>query len=53
MINLVGILLAKQLPVSKNSASHPQQDGKWVPAKAQWRSVAGELPQVQLIPLVG
>jgi len=25
-----------------NSASYPQQDGKWVPAKVRWWSAAGE-----------
>jgi len=25
-----------------NAASYPQQDGKWVPAKVQWCSAAGE-----------
>jgi len=25
-----------------NSASYPQQDGKWVPAKVLWCSAAGE-----------
>ena len=26
-----------------NSASYPQRDGKWVPAKVRWRSAAGEV----------
>jgi len=25
-----------------NSASHPQREGKWVPAKVRWCSAAGE-----------
>jgi len=28
--------------IQANSASYPQRDGKWVPAKAQWRSAARE-----------
>jgi len=35
-----------------NSASYPQWDGKWVPAKVQWYSAAGEQRQVWLIPVV-
>jgi len=29
-----------------NSASYPQRDGKWVPAKMRWCSAAGESRQV-------
>jgi len=35
-----------------NSASYPQQDGKWAPAKVRWCSAAREWRQVRLIPLV-
>jgi len=35
-----------------NSASYPQRDGKWVPAKVRWCSAAGEQRQVWFIQLV-
>jgi len=38
--------------IRANSASNPQWDGKWVPAKVRWCSVAGEYGQVWLVPLM-
>jgi len=37
-VNYVGLEPATQA----NSAFYPQRDKKWVPAKVQWRSMAGE-----------
>jgi len=31
-----------QQATQANSASYPQRDGKWVPAKVRWCSAAGE-----------
>jgi len=31
-----------QLATQANSASYPQRNGKWVPAKVRWRFAGGE-----------